>query len=146
MAAAAVTYLKKTHQEVVAKVQGDSGSVTINLATNLLPAAGQQLLSGGTPTVNITGVTWTGVGATDIHIDRNNVRVMTLPGGASIGQLLFDGQTMVPETSNNTSNIVVTITGGQGEVWLRLHKIAGYQTTIEPEQFGHYDNPAVAGS
>jgi hypothetical protein len=70
---------------------------------------------------------------------------MTLQANAA-GALYFDGQTMIPENIEEASDIVVTISGAQAECWLKLRKVSGYKTTIEPEQFGPYDNPAVAGS
>lgn len=143
MAAAVKTILKKTAQEAIVKVQGDSGSVTIDLQTEIVSSG--QVLDGATQTVNIIGLTWTGAASSVIAIDRNSTRIMTV-GGSSIGSLDFNGQDMVPDTINNTHDIVVTISGGQGELWLKLRKAGGYKTTIEPEQFGSYDNPSVAGS
>ena len=34
-----------------------------------------------------------------------------------------------PESTENTSNIVVTISGGQAECWIRLRKVSGYKNT-----------------
>jgi hypothetical protein len=140
------TFLKKTHGEVVVKVAGTPAttpSSTINLTTDLL-ATGQEV-DGATQTVNIVGVTWTGASASVVTITRNNVTVMTLQADAA-GALEFGGQMMLPDTTSNTSPIVVTVSGTQAECWLRLRKVGGYKTRIEPDQFGIYDNPAVAGS
>lgn len=135
------TILKKTHQEAVVKVAGTAAAGTVSLATDLLPTG--QALDGATQTVNIVGVTWTGSAAGVVTITRNSVVIMTL---TSSGQLDFTGQNMTPDTIENASDIVITISGGQAECWLRLRKVGGYKTTVEPEQFGIYDNPAVAGS
>lgn len=143
--AVAKTVLRATHQEAVVKVAGTAAAATISLASDLLPAAGQILKVGGTPTVNIVGVTWSGAIGGIVTISRNGTTVMTLVAD-NPGQLDFGGQGMVPDTINNTNDVVVTISGAQAECWLKLRKVAGYQTTIEPEQFGIYDNPAVAGS
>lgn len=35
---------------------------------------------------------------------------------------------MPNDPSNNTANLVVSISGGQGECWLRLKKVGGYET------------------
>jgi len=139
------TVLRATHQEAVVKVAGTAAAGTISLASDLLPATGQILKSGGTPTVNIVGVTWSGAIGGVITITRNSVTVMTLVAD-NPGQLDFAGQGMVPDTINNTNDIVVTIGTNQAECWLKLRKVAGYQTTIEPEQFGPYDNQTLAGS
>lgn len=137
------TILKKTHQEAVVKVAGTAAAGTVALATDLLPTG--QALDGGTQTVNIVGVTWTGATGGIITITRNSVVVMTLQTDAA-GALDFGGQMMLPDTIQNTSDVVVTISGAQAECWLRLRKVGGYKTTVEPEQFGIYDNPAVVGS
>lgn len=137
------TVMKKTHQEAIVKVAGTAAAGTINLATDLLPAT--QVLDGAVQKVSIVGVNWAGASDGIITISRNSVVVMTLQANAA-GMLLFDGQTMIPDTTEEASNIVVTISGAQAECWLKLRKTSGYKTTVEPEQFGPYDNPAVAGS
>lgn len=137
------TILKKTHQEAVVKVAGTAAAGTISLASDILAVG--QALDGATQTVNIVGVTWTGATGGIISITRNSVVVMTLQADAA-GALEFGGQMMLPDTIENTSDVVVTISGAQAECWVRLRKVGGYKTTIEPEQFGIYDNPAVAGS
>lgn len=136
------TIVKNVHQEAVVKVAGTAAAATIDLAADLV-AAGQ--VTSGTQSVSIVGVNWSGGADGIISIARNNVVIMTLQANAA-GMLFFDGQTMPPDAINSTSNIVVTISGAQCECWLKLRKLAGYQTTIEPEQFGPYDNPSVAGS
>lgn len=135
------TILKKTHQEAVVKVAGTAAAGTVALATDLLPTG--QALDGGTQTVNIVSISWSGSAEGVITVTRNSVVIMTL---TSSGQLDFTGQAMIPDTIENTSDIVVTISGGQAECWMRLRKVGGYKTTVEPEQFGIYDNPAVVGS
>jgi hypothetical protein len=139
----AKTVLRKTHQEAVVKVAGTAAAQTISLASDLLPTG--QVLDGGTQTVNIVGATWTGAIGGVVTIARNSVTIMTLVGD-NPGQIDLGGQSMIPDTINNTSDIVVTISGAQAECWLKLRKVGGYKTTIEPEQFSVYDNPAVAGS
>ena len=137
------TILKKTHGEAVVKVAGTDAAGTIDLGDDLLPTG--QVLDGSTQAVNIIGVSWTGAANGIITITRNSVVIMTLQANAA-GSLEFGGQMMQPDSIANTSDIVVTISGAQAECWLRLRKVSGYKTTIEPEQFGALDNPAVAGS
>lgn len=50
---------------------------------------------------------------------------------------------MTPEITENTSPIEVTITGTQGEVWIRLKKVSGYRSTIEYATYGAYDDPTI---
>jgi hypothetical protein len=137
------TVLKVTHQEAVVKVAGTAAAQTISLASDLLPTG--QVLDGATQTVNIVGATWTGAANGIITIARGATTIMTLQANNS-NQLDLGGQQMIPDTTANTTDITVTISGAQAECWLKLRKVGGYKTTIEPEQFGPYDNPAVAGS
>lgn len=136
------TIIKNTDKEAVVKVAGTAATSTINIATLL---AANQVLDGGTQTVNIIGVSWSGDAAGVININRNAITIMTLLATSS-NTLIFDGQTMTPDTVQNTSNIDVVVSGGVGQVWLKLRKVSGYKTTIELAEFGSYDNPAVAGS
>ena len=119
------TIYKKTNGEALVKVAGTAAAETIALATDLL--AVDDVIS-GTPTVNIAAVTWTGAANGVITITRNSVIVMTLNAGAS-GFLDFGGQIFPPDPIGNTSNIVVTISGGQAECWIRLRKVSGYVNT-----------------
>ena len=137
------TILKKTHQEAVVKVAGTAAAATIDLDQDIIATG--QTIDGDVQQVNIVGVTWTGADNGIITIARNNVTIMTLQANAA-GMLDFSGQSMIPDSVNNASDVIVTISGAQAECWIRLRKVGGYKTTIEPEQFGPYDNPAVAGS
>lgn len=134
---------KSVHQEVILKVAGNNVQETFQLF--FLSALGQYPTPNvGALKVNIVGVTWSGAPGAVITITRDNVIIMTLQANNS-NQLDFGGQEMVPDTINNTSDIVVTISGGQAECWLKLHKVAGYNTLIEPEQYGPYDDPDEPG-
>lgn len=135
------SFLKITHQDCVAKVAGTGGPVTINLTTDLLPLSGQ-VVDGDTQTVNITGVSWTGSNDAEITITRNSVVVMTLPSTGS-NYLDFDNSQMTPEITGNTYPLVVTVTGTQAEVWIRLKKVSGYRSTIEYSTYGAYDDSTI---
>jgi hypothetical protein len=137
MPTASFDILKNVHQEIIIKLAGDDTEEAIPVA--FLQAAGQ-VASGTTQTVNIVGVTWSGASGSVITIERNNVIIMTLQGNCP-NQLDFSGELMVPDSVNNTSDFIVTISGGYAECYLKLRKVFGYQTTIEPEQFGPYDDP-----
>lgn len=139
----AKTIMKKTHQEAIVKVAGTAAAATIDLSADLVAAG--QVLDGATQKVSITGVNWAGAPDGVITISRNSVTIMTLQANAA-GMMYFDGQSMIPDNIEEASDIVVTVSGAQSECWLKLRKVSGYKTTIEPEQFGPYDNPAVAGS
>lgn len=138
------TILKKTDKEAVVKIAGTAAPQTITLATDLLIAS--QTLDGATQTVNIVGVIWTGAVGGVVSIARNSVVIMTLQADAA-GALDFSGQMMIPDSIENTSDIVVTISGAQAECWLRLRKVSGYAPKIEMASFGgNSDNTAAVGS
>lgn len=137
------TVMKVTHQEAIVKVAGTSAAATIDLSADLV--APGQVLDGATQAVNIVGVMWSGAAVGQIQLTRNSVVVKTMTTDTA-DYHDYSGQDMIPESTENTSDIVVTISGAQAECWLKLRKVSGYRTTVEPEQFGHYDNPAVAGS
>lgn len=139
------TFLKKTHQEVVVKIAGGGGTnTTITLAE--LIAAGQELDPDAlNQEVSILAAQWTGAADGVATISRNSTTIMTLQSTPA-GIITLDDGTFVPDNINATSDIVVTTEGTAVEVWLRLRKVSGYRTLVEPEQFGHYDDPTVAGA
>lgn len=136
------TILKKTESKVAIKIYGTDIGETINLATDCL-ASTEALTVGGTPTVNILTMHWTGAPDSVITITRNSVVIATLPGGAA-GELIF-ADTDFTDSIENTSNIVVTSTG-TAQIWLVLRKISGYSSKVETAQFSIYDNTNAVGS
>ena len=137
------TVLKNTNQESVVKVAGTAAAATIDLSVDLL--ASTQALDGATQTVNIVGLVWTGAADGIITITRNSVVITTLQANAA-GMLYFDGQSMIPDTIQNTSDIVVTISGAQAECWIRLRKVGGFASKVETAVFGAYDDQTAVGS
>lgn len=136
------TILKNTHQEVIIKIAGTSGSETITLTD--LANSSQVVSATVTQKVNIAGVIWSGQPAGEIKIERNSVVVMTL-SGSSAGDIDFAGNGL-SESTENESDLVITISGGQAELWIRLRKVAGYDTTIETATYGSYDDPTRIGA
>jgi hypothetical protein len=137
------TVLKNTNQESVVKVAGTAAAATIDISADLL--ASTQALDGATQTVNIIGLVWTGATDGIITITRNSVVITTLQANAA-GMLYFDGQSMIPDTIQNTSDSVVTISGAQAECWIRLRKVGGFASKVETAVFGAYDDQTVVGS
>ena len=137
------TVLKNVNQESVIKVAGTAAAATIDLQTDLVAAS--QLTDGDTQTVNIIGVVWTGAVDGIVQISRGDTVITTLQANAA-GALEFGGQAMIPETINNTSDIVVTISGAQAECWIRLRKVSGYKTKVEYATYGSYDDETRVGA
>jgi hypothetical protein len=140
------TILKKTQTDVVIKLSGVSGDTSTIDLNGADVVASTEVANAGPQVVNINGVSWTGESTALITVQRNLKRVLTLPASAP-SQWDFDGQTMPSETTENTSDIVVTFGGtGNAEVWLKLRKSSGYDTKIETGAFGIYDDTSVVGS
>lgn len=49
------------------------------------------------------------------------------------------------DNTNNTSDLVVSITG-TGNLYITLRKVSGYVQKIETAKFGAYDNTSVVGA
>ena len=121
---ATTTALKVTQTDVVLKL---IAADTVALTETILLSPEQELIGGGTPAVNITGLSWAGGAGDEITITRNSVVVAVLQANAA-GFLDFGGQMMPPDNSNNTHPIVVTMSA-PAQLWIRLRKVDGYQTT-----------------
>lgn len=140
----AQSILKLTQQEAVVRVSGAAGtSETIDIQA--LKGTIQDL-DGETQSVSILGINWTGGSDGIITITRGGVVVTTLQANAA-GMLYFDGQTMPPETTGATSDIVVAISGATCEVWLKLRKVSGYKSKAgEYASYGAYEDEARVGA
>jgi hypothetical protein len=135
--------LKLSESEAVVKVAGTSAAATIVLDTDLLSST--QALHATIPTAaNITGVQWSGATAGVVTVSRGSETIMTLQA-APAGFLDMSGQAMIPDSVNNTEDLVVTVSGGQAECWLRLRKVAGYVSKIETAAYGIYDDTTKVG-
>lgn len=137
------SFTKVAENEAVIKVAGTAAGATIALATDLL--APNQVVDGATQTVDITGIVWSGAVGGVITITRNAVVIATLQ--TDNGNFMdFSGQVMPPENTQNTKDIVVTMSVAQGECWVKVRKVAGYVSKIEYGLYGSYDDPTVTGS
>lgn len=138
----ALTVLKNTNQETIVKVS-EIGSETIDLQTAITAAT--QEVSGATQTVNIVGVEYTGLAGSTITIVRNGVTVTSLlsEGHDVVG--LSAGFGFV-ETTENTSDITVTIAGANAQCYLTLRKVGGYANKVENATYGAYDDPSRVGA
>lgn len=138
------TVMKNTHQESVVKVAGTAAAATIDLQTDIVNSA--QVVDGATQVVNIVGVMWSGATGGQIQITRNGVVVKTMVTD-SADYHDYSGQDMMPESTENTSDIVVTISGAQAECWLKLRKMSGYKSKSgEYPQYGSYEDETRVGA
>lgn len=121
-----LSYLKISKRDVVVKVFGSPGAVTIDLEDLIT----DNEIIGDTPTVNLIGVCWTGTNDSEITISRNGQILLTCPSTGS-QYLNFSGDTLIPDILNNTYNFNVNMVGTQGQVWLRLRKLSGYEVPFD---------------
>lgn len=137
------TVLKNTNNETIIKIAGTDGGATIDLQTDCL--ASTQALSGATQTVNIAGCQWVGLPNAVISIARNSTTVLSLPGGGADSIEFAAGQGFV-DTIQNTSDIIVTISGAEAQLYLTLRKVGGYATKVETAVYGAYDDETRVGA
>ena len=136
------TIIKNTNQEAVVKIGGTDGSATIDLQTDILAAT--QALDGATQTVNIVNCITAGNLGAAVNITRNGVPVLAFaPENSGKLQMNDAGFT---DTQENTSDIVVTISGAEAHIFLVLRKVSGYASKVETATFSIYDNVNAVGS
>jgi hypothetical protein len=127
------------NNEALVKIEGAIGANTIDIDVDLLGA--NEVLNGQTVTVNITAVSWSGLPTGTFTISRGGANLVAGSGSGSLGS-----PSSFFENGSNTIDITVTTATAEMQVWIRLHKVSGFGTKIEPEQFGSYDNITTAGS
>ena len=128
------TVLKKTPQVAVVKLVG-SGSSTIDLDVDL-KTIDESFLGYANANVNISGVMWSFSGADSLTIARNSTTVMVLYGNDN---WTFNQQYGFTDTSNNNSNIVCTLSGSGGTVFVTLSKTQGYTLPNQQVLYSKYD-------
>lgn len=124
--------LRLTNQEALVKVDGTVGSVTIDLQTDLKLAT-EELV--GTQRVNIVVMQSSGKANSVLSISRNSINLWDLQANAAqaINLLEIGGAS---DQTENASDIVVTSSGAEGQLLLKLRKVDGYKTLIRTEQTG----------
>ena len=115
--AVTVNNLKLTQVQGVVSVRGTGAAGTITLATTLKKSTETQ----SSPTVNIKGLKWTLSTGASAKVARNSDVLYELAESGDIDMYGF------ADNSENTSDIVVTIAGGDGgTVIVDMSKVSGY--------------------
>lgn len=136
------TVIKNTNLETIIKIGGTAGSATIDLQTDCLAAS--QALYGATQAVDIVAATATGLLNSGITIVRNGVPVLAF---APENNNVFDFEGMgFRDNVENTSDIVVTVSGAEAHIYLTLRKISGYKTKVEYASYGAYEDESRVGA
>ena len=144
---AVYTYiLKNTNKEVVVKVDAvvnASGTITLTDLTS----DDQELIEGGTPKVNIVKAIFTGELGSAIRITRNGENILACaPENAPMLDLNSNG---ITENRHNDYNIVIVKEGSAGVPvtgYLVLRKVDGWQSKVEYEKYGAYDDETAVGA
>lgn len=138
------TTVKNTNQETVihfTSAAAETGTVTLNTLT----ASSQELIAGGTPTVDIVKFICTGELGSKVTVTRNNKTVIACaPENEAVIEFNAWG---IPVSNDNTSNIVIN-NGAAKEItgWIILRKKAGWATKVEDATYGAYDDPTRVGA
>jgi hypothetical protein len=127
--------LRLTNTEALVKVDGTVGSVTIDLQTDLKLET-EELV--GDQKVNIVLMQVAGKTNSVLSVARNGVNLWDLQAGSALCVNLLDigGAS---DSTENTSDIVVTSSGAEGQLILKLRKVSGYKTLIRTEQTGNQE-------
>lgn len=142
--AMALTTVKNNNQETVihfTTAAAESGTIALNTLT----APTQELVVGGTPTVDIVKFICTGELGSKIVIARNSKTVIACaPENEAVIEFNSWG---IPVTNDNTSDIVVTnATAKEVSGWIILRKQAGWATKAEEATYGAYDDVTRVGA
>lgn len=127
--------LRLTNQEAIVKIDGDVGSATIDLDVDLKLETEEIV---GSPAVNIVVMQVSGKTGSTLSVARNSVNLWDLQAGSAecIDLLNIGGAS---DNTFNTSDIVVTSSGAEGQLILKLRKLSGYKTLIRTEQTGNQE-------
>lgn len=130
--------LKLTNTEAIVKIDGTVGAVTIDLDVDLKLATEDIV---GTPAVNILTMQVSGKAGGVASVARNSENLWDLL--ANTGEIVdLNNIGGISDTTHNTSDIVVTTSGSETQLLLRLRKVAGFNTKIRPAETGS-DAPVV---
>jgi len=139
-----LTTVRNTNQEAIihfATSTAESGTITIAS----LAAATQELISGGTPTVNITRFVTTGEDGASLSVFRNSELIIaSAPENAPFLDLTTFG---VSEAQGNTDDVVITSNVSKAVTgYIVLRKLAGWATKVETVTYGAYDDVTRVGA
>lgn len=130
--------LKLTNTEAIVKIDGEPGTVTIDLDVDL-KLSSEDIV--GTPRVNIITMQVSGKPNSVLSVARNSENLWDLQANtADLVDLNNIGG--ISDPTNNTSDIVVTSSTAEGQLLLRLRKVSGYVTKIRPAETGS-DQPVA---
>lgn len=143
MAAVRTTTIRNTNYETIIKFEGSSADTAATIDISTL-AASSQARNSDTPTVNIVKLIATGLLTSGVTITRNGIVILVAaPEQAPIINLTAEG---ISDSLQNTQNIVITCAGAASVGYLVLRKVAGWDSEVEYEKYGAYDDETAVGA
>jgi hypothetical protein len=143
MAAVRTTIIRNTNYETIIKYEGSSSDTAATIDISTLASAGQARNS-DTPTVNIVKLIASGLLTSGVLITRNGINILAAaPETAPVIDLTQNG---ISDSLQNTQNIVITCSGAASTGYLVLRKLLGWNSKVEYEQYGAYDDESRVGA
>jgi len=87
---------------------------------------------------------YSGLATSVITVTRNSVVVSSFSAEGE-RTLNFMGEGYI-ESTGNTSDLVVAISGANAQLYLTLRKVSGYAPKVENATYGAYDDPTRIGA
>jgi hypothetical protein len=143
MAAVRTTIIRNTNYETIIKYEGSSADTAATIDISTLASAGQARNS-DTPTVNIVKLIASGLLTSGVLITRNGINILAAaPETAPVIDLTQNG---ISDNLQNTQNIVITCSGSASTGYLVLRKLLGWDSEVEYEKYGAYDDETAVGA
>jgi hypothetical protein len=143
MAAVRTTIIRNTNYETIIKYEGSSSDTAATIDISTLASAGQARNS-DTPTVNIVKLIASGLLTSGVLITRNGINILAAaPETAPVIDLTQNG---IRDNLQNTQNIVITCSGAASTGYLVLRKVLGWDSKVEYEKYGAYDDETAVGA
>jgi hypothetical protein len=142
MAAIRFDTLRNTNQETIIKFAGGSGDTGTITIANI--GAGSQARNSDTPIVNMVRIIASGLTNSNLTITRNSIPIFYGSPGAVVElEFISNG---FSDSVNNTSDLAFTIGTAGVTGYITLRKLAGWDTKVEDNVYGAYDDPTRVGA
>ena len=143
MAAVRTTIIRNTNYETIIKYEGSSSDTAATIDISTLASA-VQARNSDTPTVNIVKLIASGLLTSGVLITRNGINILAAaPETAPVIDLTQNG---ISDNLQNTQNIVITCSGAASTGYLVLRKVLGWDSEVEYEKYGAYDDETRVGA
>jgi len=143
MAAVRTTIIRNTNYETIIKYEGSSSDTAATIDISTLASA-VQARNSDTPTVNIVKLIASGLLTSGVLITRNGINILAAaPETAPVIDLTQNG---ISDNLQNTQNIVITCSGAASTGYLVLRKVLGWNSEVEYEKYGAYDDETRVGA